>query len=165
MNIVYTCDPEVTNQLLHDRHFEKPTELLQILNIFGPTITGTSGDETRLYRRVSAPFFNKSTFRRVWTTSVASTDQMMNLIHGSSGLQVANLRQSLARLTLHILHKVAFEKAKGLNESDLIRNVQGHPLDDYRIMSNVLDNFATIFLVPSIILSEQLRSLTSISRG
>lgn len=85
---------------------------------------------------------------------------MISLVFGSVGRVVANMRPWLARLTLHIVHKVGFEKAEALNEEGLTRNAQGHRLDYFQIVSTVLDNFATIFLVPSIILSEYLQNPT-----
>ena len=44
---------------------DKPQELIKQLNFFGPTITGTDGEEARLYRKITTPFFNEKTLQNV----------------------------------------------------------------------------------------------------
>lgn len=69
--VLYTCDPEVTTHLFRDGRFGKPAELISILNIYGPTMTGTDGPKSRLYRKITGPFFSKKTLRRVFLQSVS----------------------------------------------------------------------------------------------
>lgn len=63
--ILYTCEADVSSQLFRDNRLGKPAHLMQILNMFGPTITSTDGAESRLYRRITAPFFSEATMRNV----------------------------------------------------------------------------------------------------
>ena len=119
-------------------------------------MTGTDGEETRLYRRVSAPFFNKSTFQRVWRDSVGSTNELLAYFIDYDSLTIEDLRPALARLTLHIVNMVAFEKCETLTEEMRTAADPRHKrLGHFEAMSSVLDNFATIFLSPSWILRMQ----------
>ncbi|KAI4264426.1 MAG: hypothetical protein L6R42_000462 [Xanthoria sp. 1 TBL-2021] len=153
INIFYTCDAEVITQLLKGKSFTKPAELLQILNIFGPTMTGSDGEETRLYRRTTAPFFNKRTFQRVWTESVGSVDDLLTEKFGFGDSAITDLRPILARLTLHILNRIAFEKEETLREELKVPTKACiHDLGYFEAMSSVLDNFAAIFVTPCLIL-------------
>ena len=46
-NTLCTCDPELNSQVLGGGEFGKLVKLLKVLNIYGPTMTGTEGEETR----------------------------------------------------------------------------------------------------------------------
>lgn len=59
--ILYTCDADVSSQLFRNSQLGKPAHLMSLLEIFGPTITSTDGAESRLYRRITAPFFSEGT--------------------------------------------------------------------------------------------------------
>lgn len=155
-NVLYTCDPEATTQLFRDKAIGKPSELYKILNIFGPTMTGTDGQEARLYRTITAPFFNEYALRQVWSTSIMSTEKLLRILVkvDVSGCH-QNLRQSLARMTLHILNKVCFE-----NNQDCLDVLQlqeeispGHELSYSEAMHCTLNHFDTIFGTPPFILS------------
>lgn len=52
-----------------------------MLNIFGPTLTGTDGDEARQYRKITAPFFNEQTLRQVWINSVNNIETTLKLLN------------------------------------------------------------------------------------
>lgn len=117
-------------------------------------MTGSDGEETRLYRRTTAPFFNKRTFQRVWTESVGSVNELSTEICGFGDSAVTDLRPLLARLTLHIVNRIAFEKEETLcDELKVTNEARGQALTYFEAMSSVLNNFAAIFLTPSLILS------------
>ena len=44
-NTLITCEPEAVNQILRGKGFDKPAELIKLLNVFGPTITGAENKE------------------------------------------------------------------------------------------------------------------------
>ncbi|KAI0537505.1 cytochrome P450 [Xylaria digitata] len=105
-----TCDPKLITQLLRDPAFGKPTAMLGLLNLFGPTMTGTDGPENRLYRKVTAPYFNHTTMDYVFRESVESTSSFMVVTSRMSSIDT-QLRPMLSKLTLHILSKCGFGKS------------------------------------------------------
>lgn len=160
-NILYTCDLEVSTQFLHNKIFTKPAGLLQILNIYGPTMTGTDGQETSLYRKTMAPFFNNRTMHQVWNNSIHGAECLLRVVTRHNAPMVEQLRPVLARMTLHILNTTCFE-----HDQDCMADLEfreqipeGHYLSYVQAMHSVLDNMANIFLTPALILSELLLSL------
>lgn len=155
-NVLYTCDPEAATQLFRDKAIGKPADLLKVLNIFGPTMTGTDGQEARLYRTITAPFFNEHALQQVWSTSIISTEELLRVLSevDASGCS-QNLRRILARMTLHILNKVCFENNQDC--SDALQSqekiIPDHKLSYIEAMHLTLDHLATIFTTPPSILS------------
>lgn len=151
-NVLYTCDPNVITQLFRGNTFGKPTELLKMLNIFGPTLTGTNGDEARQYRKITAPFFNEQTLHQVWINSVNSIETTLKLLVKSQTVDhFRGLRPILAWMTLRILNVVGFEGKRnflaGSGFSDEV--LPDHALSYSRAMHSVLDHFGTIHFNPS----------------
>lgn len=154
-NVLHTCDPEVSTQFFRSSAFGKPAELLGILNIFGPTMTGTEGPETRLYRRITAPFFNEQTLNQVWQKSISNTGTLLKvLLRDDAPGYNKELRPTLARLTLHLLNAVCYERDEDcLDELLFTEQVPpGHELSYSQAMHGVLDSFITIYATPRIIL-------------
>ncbi|MCJ1344328.1 hypothetical protein MMC31_002531 [Peltigera leucophlebia] len=98
-NVLYICDPNVITQLFRGNTFGKPTGLLKMLNIFGPTLTGTDGDEARQYRKITAPFFNEQTLRQ-GTKSVV-LDHWPLQVHKRARLAYSKLNIYLEELSDH----------------------------------------------------------------
>lgn len=149
-NILMTCDPTAAHQILRDDSYGKPAELLSLLNIFGPTITGTDGPEARLYRKITSPFFHKDTINRVWATSVAAASDLMQVANEHS----QDLRPLLAKLSLHVLNEVCFESTQDCLEVLEAREhlLPGHRLSYSHAMADILDHFPIVFLTPPLIL-------------
>ncbi|KAJ5721216.1 cytochrome P450 [Penicillium malachiteum] len=141
---------DVSSQLFRDSRFGKPAHLMQILNIFGPTITGTDGAESRLYRRITAPFFNEETLRQVFEHSVQGGQELRLVL--SQDTAHRRLRTLTARLSLHLLNRVCNENQ---TSEDLVRalrfedQLQGtHRMSYIDAVHTLLDHYATVFLFP-----------------
>lgn len=155
-NILYTADPDAANQILRGNAFGKPADLMRILNVFGPTITGTDGEETRLYRKVAAPFFNEHTLAQVWKKSIEGAEMAMKVVfEGQAAERKIELRPVVARLSLYLLNAVCFG-----SDRDCLKELQdrgdisdGHRLSYCQAMHSMLDYFATVFFTPSLLLS------------
>jgi hypothetical protein len=155
-NILFSSNAEASNQfLMRTNQFHKPVDLLQILNIFGPTITGTDGAENQLYRRVTSPFFNNATMHVVWEKSIESTGVLLDVLEELHTSIDEQMRPILARLTLHILNAASFEDNTTCHDklSFSDKPLPGFELSYTTALHAVLENFATIFLTPSILLS------------
>ncbi len=150
-NILITCDPEAAGQLFRNKSLGKPAELMGILNVFGPTITGTDGQEARLYRKITSPFFNEETMYRVWEKSVSSAEALLHVIQGHN----EELRPVLARMTLHLLNAVCFGCEQDcLDELQLRGHIpSGCKLSCSEAMAAMLEHLPTVFFTPSIVLS------------
>lgn len=173
--ILYTYDPDVSAHFLRGPAFGKPHELLGILNIYGPTMTGTDGAETRLYRRTTAPFFNDRTMRRVWRVASRGAQVLTGVLGedaegeekakiGGNGKDakyfMERMRAVVARLTLHVVATVCFQRedqkwgAVSLREA--LRGEDTFPkerqLSFSKAMHGVLEWFGVIFLTPRVLL-------------
>ena len=156
-SLLFTCDPEVSLQFLRSPTVGKPLELLALLNIFGPHITGSDGQEARLYRRITAPFFREDIMHRVWDTSVSAAGSLLKL----ESRHRNEMRPVLARMTLHILNELCFEyELDSLYEYPGQQRIHsGHKMSYSQAMAETLEYLPTIFLTPPIILSENLHAL------
>ncbi|RAL64937.1 hypothetical protein DID88_001528 [Monilinia fructigena] len=57
---------------------KKPVAEMQMLNIHGPTVTGTNGAESRRYRRVTTAAFGTKTYDRVWKESIIAAEKILS---------------------------------------------------------------------------------------
>jgi cytochrome P450 len=155
-NILHTCDAGASAQLFQGSTFEKPAKLLALLNIYGPTMTGTEHHETRLYRKVAAPFFNEKTMRKTWDATVQDAQALGKVLSGNAGGPTQRqLRPTLAKLTLHVVNKVCFEADRDIVEELEFRPKaeQGHRLSYSNAMHTVMENLRELFAIPKPILN------------
>ena len=150
-NTLTTCDPALTHHMFKDTSFGKPIELMSLLNIFGPTVTGTDGPEARLYRKVTSPFLNEETNKSVWKHTVSGAGSLAQVIneHGQ------NLRPILVRFTLHLLDVICFERPPSFSDVLELREdvPSGHALGYSQAMETFLEHFLIIYGTPSLVLS------------
>ncbi|KAL8665783.1 MAG: hypothetical protein Q9202_001905 [Teloschistes flavicans] len=153
-NILWTCDPEVIMQLSNRRRdFVKPVEMMEMLNMFGPTITATDGEESRTYRKIITPSFNENTHQAVWEESIKQA-QAMTTTWMKRGRTVIHTDEDLARLTLNVISDVCF--ARNLDWKDL-RSLQdptplGHKMGYRASISSILTNTGVLMMTPPPIL-------------
>ncbi|KAI1172267.1 cytochrome P450 [Nemania sp. FL0916] len=154
-NTLFTCDPKLITQLLRDPAFGKPTAMLDLLNLFGPTMTGTDGPETRLYRKVTAPYFNNTTMESVFRESVEATSSFIEVVTSQFSLLDTELRPMLSKLALHILGKCGFGKTGScLDELQFSEETsKGHELSFADTFLGIDQDLALIALTPPFILN------------
>ena len=145
-NLLLTCEPEACHQILRDSNVGKPHELMSLLNVFGPTMTSVADGEARLYRKMTAPFFNEKTMDQVWLKAVAGAGTLTRFIEGRH----EDVRPFLARLTLYVLNEVCFEDAQDCLTvlQDSGQKPPGHELSYSQAMGTLLDHFLTVFFTP-----------------
>ncbi|KAI1305465.1 cytochrome P450 [Xylaria venustula] len=154
-NILFTCDPKLITQLLRDPAFGKPTAMLGLLNLFGPTMTGTDGPENRLYRKVTAPYFNHTTMESVFRESVEETSSFVEVVTGQVSALDTELRPMLSKLALHILSKCGFGKTGScLDELQFSEKPsKGHELSFADTFLDIDQDLALIALTPPFLLN------------
>ena len=128
-------------------------ELITLLNVFGPGLTGSDGLEGRLYRKITAPFFTEQTMDRAWRTSYETAGVLMQ---GLSQLQYTgpsrNLRSVIASMTIHNLVSVLFPLGSG--EFQLQEKVPSdRRLSLTQAVLSILDHIAMVAFTPRLILS------------
>ena len=129
---------------------------MNILNIFGPTMTGTKNQESRLYRKITTPFFNESAMQDVWNKSLEGAQAALEVLTGNKESNIVwEIRPILARLSLYLLNAVCFERCEDpvLELQDLGQLSSGHQMTYSQAMHATLDYMPTIFLAPPLLLS------------
>ena len=149
-NLLLTCEPEATHHFLRDNTFGKPHELMSLLNVFGPTMTSVEDTEARLYRKMTAPFFNEKTMSQVWLKAVAGAGSLTQTINGHH----EEVRPILTRLTLYVLNAVCFEDTQDCLTllQDSGKGPSDHELTYNAAMGATLEHLITMFFTPSPIL-------------
>ena len=137
-------------------------ELIKLLNVFGPGLTGSEGIDGRLYRKVTAPFFTEQTMDQVWRTSI---DSIGTLMQGMTASQASkskrSLRSMIAEMTLHNVLTVCFRKNPERESFQFQESIPtGHKMGFRQAVLSALDNMGTIAFTPKLILSRSLFSLS-----
>lgn len=154
--MIHTCDPEVSTQIFRRSEFRKPIELIELLNVFGPGLTGSEGADGRLYRKVTAPFFTEQIMDQVWRISIESTGALMQSLAASqcSKKSERSLRSTVASMTLHNMFTVCFEKDVDKQSFQLQEIIPaGHKIGFRQAVLSTLDHIFTVAFTPKFILS------------
>ncbi|MCJ1478599.1 hypothetical protein MMC13_007280 [Lambiella insularis] len=162
-NSLWTCEPEAVLQISRSKdEFSKPAKALSVLNVYGPTVTATDGEESRLYRRIVGPSFNDKTHAAVWNSSIKQVERLLGLWekNGKDDL-VPRLGEDAARMTLYIMSKVCFGKTMSQmgdmnSPGKEVLYEQGQKYNGLaysQALSEMLENILTIFLLPTALLS------------
>ena len=156
-NILWTSDPEAIDQItkLH-RDFVKPVEMMGMLNMYGPTITATEGEETRLYRRIAAPSFNDRTHGSAWKESLSQTADLLSSWNSLRG-QMMQVNEDFAKLTLHVISYVCFDRQIVWSEDTEKPDIapKGHKMSYAEAISSLVASTGTLFITPHPLLSKQ----------
>lgn len=157
-NLLWTCEPQVTHQLYtRGTDFIKPVKMMGMLNIYGPTLVASDGEEARLYRKITGPSFNEKNHERVWIETLKQAGHMVNDWYGNA---ITTLHSDVSRGTLHVFSSVCLshdiEWTKGRNQKDFMP--KGHTLSWADAIDSVLNHAITIFTTPRFLLSKFLPS-------
>ncbi|KAL9100072.1 MAG: hypothetical protein Q9163_004513 [Psora crenata] len=154
-NILWTCDPDTILQFSKRSHdFTKPVEMMGMLNMYGPTITATEGEESRIYRRIAAPSFNDRTHCSAWTESLKQSSALLKR-WASVKAPIMQLNEDVARLTLHVISYVCFDRQMEWPEATKVQNnpPKRHSMSYQEAISSMVDNVPILFIVPPPVLS------------
>ncbi|KAL8725344.1 MAG: hypothetical protein Q9166_007404 [cf. Caloplaca sp. 2 TL-2023] len=162
-NILYTCDPEAASQLFRSSAFDKPANLMKILNIYGPTMTGVINQESKLYRNTVTPFFNHRTMDKVWNSATDGAEAALKVLatEKEEHRVIKDLRPILARLTFYLLNVVCFDYGGGgcvLELEDKGFVPRGRKMSHTKAMHIFLDQLPTLSLTPPVLLSPSFAS-------
>ncbi|KAB2573705.1 putative cytochrome P450 [Lasiodiplodia theobromae] len=104
---VFVADAAASDELLaRKRDFLKPMHMVQIIDVYGPSVASTDGADWSRHRRITATPFNERNNRIVWGESLRQTAQLLAYFErgvgtddGSTGM----LAEDSMTLTLNIL--------------------------------------------------------------
>lgn len=123
---------------------------MSILNIYGPTLTGTDGPESRLYRKITGPFFSENTLHRVFVKSVSEAKILLAALTRPNAHR--QLRTLSARVSLNTLNQISFSNQ---TDSDLVKSLafeddipDGMSRSYSEALHGLTENWTAIFLVP-----------------
>jgi cytochrome P450 len=152
-NVLWTCDPDVVLQL-NTRHgdFIKPTDMLGMLNIYGPTITASEGEEHRKYRKIASPSLNENTHHTVWNEAISQAQSMLEHWNRNGGV-VQDTNHDANRFALHVLSKAFFNRPMTWDDAGLAKH-PGYKLSYPEAISAVFKYNNTLFMTPRPVLSK-----------
>ncbi|OMP88823.1 Cytochrome P450 3A31 [Diplodia seriata] len=111
-NWIYVCNAETIHDVIQRerRHdFERPVELLAVLDVFGANISTVYGPDWQRHRKVTATAFTEKTNRLVWDEALQQARQM--LIFWKSSGEVQSTATDSRTLALDVLVSAGFGKS------------------------------------------------------
>jgi cytochrome P450 len=157
--MLLTCDVHLVKQILTRAHdFHAPVEVLGLYNIYGPTLAASEGEQWRLYRKITTPFFNKKTYGKVWKESLDKAERLSTQwSHGGDNTRVVDVKEQLmSKLNLRVIAKIFYDQELPYDAHNAMKDVAptGHTLTFSEAINGVLSNLATVFSVPNWLLGE-----------
>ncbi len=159
--MLLTCDAHLIRQVLNRAHdFHAPVEVLSLYNLYGPTLAASEGEQWRLYRKISTPFFNTRTHARVWRESLEKAGRVAGQWErgsgrsggsGARGTRVEDVKgEIMSKLNLRVIAKIFYGRELEYARDDATRDVKpaGHALTFSEAINAVLSNLATLFGLP-----------------
>lgn len=150
-SMLVTCDAHLVQQVLkRASDFHAPVEVLSLYNLYGPTLAASEGEQWRLYRKISTPFFNSKTHGMVWKESLDKAERIAT--QWSKGKTVVSdiKGEVLSKLNLRVIAKIFYNQELKYDQKDAMKDVapSGHSLTFSEAINAVLSNLATIFGLP-----------------
>ena len=146
-----TCDVHLIRQVLGQAHdFQAPVEVLSLYNLYGPTLAASEGEQWRLYRKISTPFFNKSTHNMVWKESLQKAERVATQWSKGNALVSDIKGEVMSKLNLRVIAKIFYDRELEYDQNDVMKDVAppGHSLTFSEAIYAVLSNLATLFGLP-----------------
>lgn len=157
--MLLTCDVHLIKQVLNRAHdFHAPVEVLSLYNLYGPTLAASEGDQWRLYRKLSTPFFNSRTYRKVWKESLMKVERLSTQWHQDRARIHDVKGQVMSRLNLHVIAKTFYDQELEYDWNDTMKDVapSSHSLTFSEAINAVLSNLATLFALPKWLLGSKM---------
>ncbi|KUJ15990.1 cytochrome P450 monooxygenase-like protein [Mollisia scopiformis] len=109
-NWLQICNAETISEIFARKaEFTRPTEMLEMLNVFGPNLGTTEGPQWQRHRKITATCFNERNNELVWSESLAQAAGMVH--YWSSKRSVNSLANDSRTLSLHVMSSAAFGKS------------------------------------------------------
>ncbi|KAH7304170.1 cytochrome P450 [Stachybotrys elegans] len=107
---LYVADPDtITDIWRRASEFPRDVSVTAILNIFGPNISTTQGQQWQKHRRVTASSFNDQNNALVWAESITVAHDMLR--YWSTKPSLTTAADDLRTLSLHVMSRAGFGKS------------------------------------------------------
>ncbi|KAL1643698.1 hypothetical protein SLS58_004713 [Diplodia intermedia] len=158
---IYVADAAASDELLaRKRDFIKPMHMVEVINVYGPSVASTDGPEWARHRRISATPFNERLNQLVWTEALRQTGGMLGYFGRGIGVGgSSSLAEDSMTLTLNILTSAGLGFScdfRGAEETEKEADKQQTTTTtpSYRdCLAGVLDNFLMMGLLPKFVWS------------
>ncbi|KAH8815558.1 cytochrome P450 monooxygenase-like protein [Xylogone sp. PMI_703] len=152
--------------------FEKPIEVYSMIDIFGPSVVTTEGDEWKRHRKIVGPGFSEKSNALVWKESLKQAVGLLDLWANEQGnstdrMNVKDTAEATKLLALHVISGVGFgvkqiwdgedekqlgkDKVQGFNTSDLKSN---HRMTFKNALHTLLQNILLTVIFPNWVLEK-----------
>ncbi|MCJ1318707.1 hypothetical protein MMC15_004037 [Xylographa vitiligo] len=171
VNELILADPEAITQVQARRKdFVKPPLMYEQMNIFGPNVNTTNGEEWQRHRKITAPSFNERISSVVWSEALQQSQELVQIWVRKGLKGTCTTVPDTATLALHVLTCAAFGMQYSFSEG--VQRLQVNHSMTYRdslamILNSiiVLAIFPKSFLQASVIpLPRKLRAIGDATR-
>lgn len=108
-NWLQICNAEaVADIFARKREFTRPTEMLQMLDIFGPNLSTNEGQQWQRHRKITATCFNENNNELVWHESIRQATGMVRYWISKSSFN--SVAEDTRTLSLHVMSTAGFGK-------------------------------------------------------
>lgn len=119
----HCADPAVNAQVFRRRDdFDKPRDVLHLVDIYGPNISSVTGAEWRRHRRVTASPFNERNNRRVWDEALRQAAQAGRCWSGKAAKGFNTTAADTVAVSLNILATAALGESWDFRPADEAEN-------------------------------------------
>ncbi|KAI9644404.1 hypothetical protein NHQ30_007761 [Ciborinia camelliae] len=109
-NWLQLCNAETLIDInARSREFTRPTEMLEMLNVFGPNLATTEGTQWQLHRKITAKCFNENNNAVVWSEVIHQTNGMRK--YWLSKPSINTVADDTRTLSLHVMSSAGFGKS------------------------------------------------------
>jgi cytochrome P450 len=109
-NWLQLCNAEAVADIFARKgEFTRPTEMLEMLNVFGPNLGTTEGQQWQRHRKITATCFNENNNELVWLESIRQATGMLR--YWSSKPSFNSVADDARTLSLHIMSSAGFGKS------------------------------------------------------
>lgn len=123
-NWLQLCNAETLIDInARSREFTRPTEMLAMLNVFGPNLGTTEGAQWQRHRKITATCFNENNNEIVWAEVIRQATGMRK--YWSSKSSINTIGDDVRTLSLHVMSSAGFGKSYPYQGAEEESSTQG----------------------------------------
>ncbi|PQE02867.1 cytochrome P450 protein [Rutstroemia sp. NJR-2017a BBW] len=137
-NWLQLCNAETLADIFSRKaEFTRPTEMLEMLNVFGPNLGTTEGQQWQRHRKITAVCFNEHNNELVWSESIRQASGMLE--YWTSKDSINTVADDTRTFSLHVMSGAGFGKSYPFQGSEEESTTQGS-LSYKTSLKLILDN-------------------------
>lgn len=145
-----TSDPELAVEVLKRlKEFPSTEQTAVILNIFGPSVLTSDGDDWTRQRKLIAPIINEKISALVFGESISQARQMLDSDIGDSNGVTNTTMQGMKTVAINVLGLAAFGIPLPWKKSENEQPAYGHRLTYMEATKIVVENLVAAAVFPA----------------